>query len=51
MEGKLQNEDGGKLQNEARTFFFHFSEPLKFVLGLSTKMKIFYREKAFHAGK
>ena len=39
------------LQNVQRPFFsFHFSKRLKFVLG-STKMGIFYREKAFHAGK
>ena len=31
-------------------FTFHFSKPLKFVLGLP-KWGIFYREKAFHARK
>ena len=53
--GKLKLEVG-KVTNEERTFFFlafHFSKRLKFVLGLPkrTKMEIFYREKAFHAGK
>ena len=31
-------------------FAFHFSKRLKFCFG-STKMEIFYREKAFHTGK
>ena len=31
-------------------FAFHFSKPLKFVLGLP-KWEFFYREKVFHAGK
>ena len=39
--------EGGKLQNEERTFFFKMTE----ICFGSTKMEIFYREKAFHAGK
>ena len=38
--------NGGKLQNEERHISF-----LSFLFGGSTKMGIFYREKAFHAGK
>ena len=46
-----------KLQNEERTFFFFFFfvcvslfKTTKICFG-STKMEIFYLEKAFHAGK
>ena len=55
--GKLKMEGRRvTIQNEERTFFFFllltFQKPLKFVLGLpNTKMGIFYREKAFYAGK
>ena len=45
--------EGGKLQNEERTFFFFcFSlfKTTEICFG-STKMEIFYLEKAFHAGK
>ena len=38
--------NGGKLQNEERNISF-----LSFLFGGSTKMGIFYREKAFHAGE
>ena len=50
--GKIAN--GMRKSNKMRRgpFFlaFHFSKPLTFVFG-STKMGIFYREKAFHTRK
>ena len=46
--------EGGKLQNGERTFFlffaFHFSKPLKFVLGL-TKWEFSTGKKHFTTGK
>ena len=46
--------EGGKsFQNEERTFFFFFFslfQMTKICFG-STKMEIFYREKAFHVGE
>ena len=45
--GKLQNEE---MKDEERTFFFSLLKTTKIYFG-STKMEIFYREKAFYAGK
>ena len=43
--------EGGELQNEERTFFrFSLLKTTEICFG-STKMGIFYQEKAFHAGK
>ena len=56
-EGRLKIENGRRKSYKVRRgpffffFAFHFSKPLKFVLGLPTKMGICHREKAYRAGK
>ena len=56
VKGKVEIENGRrgwKFQNKKRTFFFFcFSlfKTTKICFG-STRMEIFYRKKAFHAGK
>ena len=53
-EGEKLKMEGGKLQNEERTFFFFFCFSLfkttQICFG-STKLEIFYREKALHTRK
>ena len=47
---KIVKEKVEKLQNEERTFLLSLFKTTKICFG-STKMEIFYREKAFHAGE
>ena len=47
---KIENGMREKFQNEERTFFCLLFKTTKICFG-STQMEIFYREKAFHAGK